>query len=96
MATAVTNEMAQKVLIGPRQGLRTTRFLDIADPARRSIDGRQNSMRHLRNRFRIQVKRKNLAKWIGDAVHPVLGYAVGLSVLAALEETAMSDLKDAA
>lgn len=27
------------------------------------------------------VKRKNLAKWIGDAVHPVLGYAVALSAL---------------
>ena len=26
----------------------------------------------------VPVKRKNLAKWIGDAVHPVLGYAVGL------------------
>lgn len=44
----------------------------------------------------LPVKRKNLAKWIGDAVHPVLGYAVGLSVLAAREETAVAGLKDAA
>ncbi|SFJ14815.1 DNA (cytosine-5)-methyltransferase 1 [Phyllobacterium sp. CL33Tsu] len=42
------------------------------------------------------VKRKNLAKWIGDAVHPILGYAVGLSVLTALEEAAYSKFEDAA
>jgi hypothetical protein len=42
------------------------------------------------------AKRKNLAKWIGDAVHPILGYAVGLSVLAAMEEAAKSEIKVAA
>lgn len=44
----------------------------------------------------LSVKRKHLAKWIGDAVHPVLGYAVGLAVLAAREEAAKTGLKDAA
>ena len=44
----------------------------------------------------LSVKRKNLAKWIGDAVHPILGYAVGLSVIAAREETAAAAMKDAA
>jgi DNA (cytosine-5)-methyltransferase 1 len=44
----------------------------------------------------MAVKRKNLAKWIGDAVHPVLGYAVGLSILAALEETVVAKWKEAA
>lgn len=34
----------------------------------------------------MPVKRKNLAKWIGDAVHPILGYAAGLAVLAARHE----------
>lgn len=42
----------------------------------------------------IAVKRKNLAKWIGDAVHPILGYAVGLSALSAKKEA--SDLRNAA
>jgi len=32
----------------------------------------------------IAVKRKHLAKWIGDAVHPTLGYAVGLAALQVL------------
>lgn len=44
----------------------------------------------------LSVKRKNLAKWIGDAVHPILGYAVGLSVIAAREEAALVGMKDAA
>lgn len=34
----------------------------------------------------LTVKRKHLAKWIGDAVHPILGYAVGLSVLSTWEQ----------
>jgi DNA (cytosine-5)-methyltransferase 1 len=29
------------------------------------------------------VRRNNLAKWIGDAVHPLLGYAAGLAALSA-------------
>lgn len=29
----------------------------------------------------LALKRKHLAKWIGDAVHPMLGYAVGLAAL---------------
>jgi site-specific DNA-cytosine methylase len=44
----------------------------------------------------LAVMRKNLAKWIGDAVHPALGYAVGLSVLAARVEAVPLSLKDAA
>lgn len=44
----------------------------------------------------LSVKRKHLAKWIGDAVHPILGYAVGLSILAAREEEASLDLQGAA
>ena len=44
----------------------------------------------------LAVRRKYLSKWIGDAVHPALGYAVGLSVLAALEESAILGLKNAA
>jgi DNA (cytosine-5)-methyltransferase 1 len=32
----------------------------------------------------LVAKRKNLAKWIGDAVHPILGYAAGLAALAAI------------
>jgi DNA (cytosine-5)-methyltransferase 1 len=32
----------------------------------------------------IALKRKNLAKWIGDAVHPVLGYVAALSAIKAL------------
>lgn len=44
----------------------------------------------------MAVKRKNLAKWIGDAVHPILGYAAGLAVLAARKEAANLDARDAA
>lgn len=44
----------------------------------------------------LAVKRKDLAKWIGDAVHPILGYAAGLSVLAAREEAGSRNLRDAA
>ncbi|MCA0910076.1 DNA cytosine methyltransferase [Qipengyuania gaetbuli] len=33
----------------------------------------------------IDVRRKDVAKWIGDAVHPILGYAAVLSALTALE-----------
>lgn len=32
----------------------------------------------------VPAKRKNLAKWIGDAVHPILGYAVGLAAMEAM------------
>lgn len=42
------------------------------------------------------VKRKNLAKWIGDAVHPILGYAAGLAVLSARREALGMDAKKAA
>jgi DNA (cytosine-5)-methyltransferase 1 len=42
------------------------------------------------------LKRKNLAKWIGDAVHPILGYTAGLSALAAVQEAARSELRTAA
>lgn len=34
----------------------------------------------------LVLRRKYLAKWIGDAVHPILGYAATLSALAALAE----------
>jgi DNA (cytosine-5)-methyltransferase 1 len=44
----------------------------------------------------MPVKRKNLAKWIGDAVHPILGYAAGLAVLAARKEAVSLDARDAA
>ncbi|WP_287316896.1 DNA cytosine methyltransferase [Mesorhizobium sp.] len=33
----------------------------------------------------LAVKRRHLAKWIGDAVHPALGYAVGLAALRAMQ-----------
>lgn len=33
----------------------------------------------------VPAKRKNLAKWIGDAVHPMLGYAVGLAAISAIQ-----------
>lgn len=36
----------------------------------------------------VPAKRKNLAKWIGDAVHPILGYAVGLVALQAMAASA--------
>jgi len=42
------------------------------------------------------LKRKNLSKWIGDAVHPILGYTVGLAVLAARKEAKRAALQDAA
>lgn len=32
-----------------------------------------------------QLKRKNLSKWIGDAVHPILGYGPGLAALFAVK-----------
>ena len=44
----------------------------------------------------LPLKRKNLAKWIGDAVHPILGYAAGLSALAAVREVERVDLRSAA
>jgi DNA (cytosine-5)-methyltransferase 1 len=44
----------------------------------------------------MPVKRKNLAKWIGDAVHPILGYAVGLAALAARREAASLVAREAA
>ncbi|MES3056624.1 DNA cytosine methyltransferase [Sphingomonas faeni] len=42
------------------------------------------------------LKRKNLAKWIGDAVHPILGYAAALSALSAVKETSSVGLRSAA
>jgi DNA (cytosine-5)-methyltransferase 1 len=36
----------------------------------------------------LPPKRKNLAKWIGDAVHPILGYVSGLLALEMLEQRA--------
>lgn len=41
------------------------------------------------------LKRKHLAKWIGDAVHPMLGYVVTLSGLAALSEASTIGLRAA-
>lgn len=38
----------------------------------------------------IAVKRKHLHKWIGDAVHPILGYTMGLCAAAALLESELS------
>lgn len=34
----------------------------------------------------MDVRRKNVAKWIGDAVHPILGYTAMLAALAAIED----------
>lgn len=42
------------------------------------------------------LRRKHLAKWIGDAVHPVLGFAAGTAALSALEELVTADVEDAA
>lgn len=44
----------------------------------------------------IPLKRKNLAKWIGDAVHPILGYTAALSALAALAEAQSVNARAAA
>ncbi len=33
----------------------------------------------------MDVRRKHVAKWIGDAVHPILGYTATLAALAAIE-----------
>jgi DNA (cytosine-5)-methyltransferase 1 len=46
----------------------------------------------------LDIKRKHLAKWIGDAVHPVLGYAAGLAALTAssLAAEVNNEVKDAA
>ncbi|ANK87411.1 DNA (cytosine-5-)-methyltransferase protein [Rhizobium sp. N1314] len=44
----------------------------------------------------LAVKRKHLAKWIGDAVHPILGYAVGLAALSAWHEIATDAYRDVA
>jgi DNA (cytosine-5)-methyltransferase 1 len=33
----------------------------------------------------MNIRRKSVAKWIGDAVHPILGYTAMLAALAALE-----------
>jgi DNA (cytosine-5)-methyltransferase 1 len=44
----------------------------------------------------LPLKRKNLAKWIGDAVHPILGYAATLSALAAIREIERLDFRSAA
>lgn len=38
----------------------------------------------------VVLKRKYLAKWIGDAVHPILGYAATLSALGALAEAPLA------
>ena len=34
----------------------------------------------------VSVKRKHLSKWIGDAVHPILGYTMALCALSAVSE----------
>ena len=44
----------------------------------------------------LPLKRKNLAKWIGDAVHPILGYVAALSALASLREIDSVNLRTAA
>ncbi|WP_019832708.1 DNA cytosine methyltransferase [Sphingomonas sp. PR090111-T3T-6A] len=44
----------------------------------------------------LPLKRKNLAKWIGDAVHPILGYTAALTALAALEEASRVGARSAA
>ena len=41
----------------------------------------------------VPATRKNLAKWIGDAVHPILGYAVGLAALNAFAPASLSPPK---
>jgi DNA (cytosine-5)-methyltransferase 1 len=38
----------------------------------------------------LDVRRKNVAKWIGDAVHPILGYTAMLAALTALENSTES------
>lgn len=38
----------------------------------------------------VAVKRKHLNKWIGDAVHPILGYTMGLCAAAALLEAGVA------
>ncbi|MER8701344.1 DNA cytosine methyltransferase [Mesorhizobium sp. M1273] len=67
-------------LITPREAARIQGFPDWFDFAPASIS----------------VKRKHLAKWIGDAVHPALGYAVGLSALAVLEIALPQNMQSAA
>ncbi len=44
----------------------------------------------------VILKRKNLAKWIGDAVHPILGYVAALSAIEALAATDRSRERAAA
>ncbi|WP_181170123.1 MULTISPECIES: DNA cytosine methyltransferase [unclassified Mesorhizobium] len=44
----------------------------------------------------LAVKRKHLAKWIGDAVHPTLGYAVGLAALSAMKIEGQRSIQSAA
>lgn len=44
----------------------------------------------------LPLKRKNLAKWIGDAVHPILGYTAALSAIAAAQDSARVELRTAA
>ena len=44
----------------------------------------------------FDVKRKHLAKWIGDAVHPILGYSVGIAMLAARADAAAGGVNVAA
>lgn len=38
----------------------------------------------------VPLKRKNVAKWIGDAVHPILGYMTGMFALEELARVQMS------
>jgi DNA (cytosine-5)-methyltransferase 1 len=38
----------------------------------------------------VPLKRKNVAKWVGDAVHPVLGYMVGMFALRELKQAEVS------
>jgi DNA (cytosine-5)-methyltransferase 1 len=44
----------------------------------------------------LAFKRKNLAKWIGDAVHPMLGYVATMAALEAIALAASGDSRDAA
>jgi DNA (cytosine-5)-methyltransferase 1 len=39
----------------------------------------------------LPLKRKNLSKWIGDAVHPLLGYVSGMITMGALMEAQRRD-----
>ncbi|WP_287353646.1 DNA cytosine methyltransferase [Mesorhizobium sp.] len=70
----------ERRLITPREAARIQGFPDWFDFAPSSMS----------------VKRMHLAKWIGDAVHPLLGYAVGLAALSALNAASKQGLQSAA